>query len=1424
MRRYKHLVFLLLIVLSFSIVNAQPIIYSEKSRIDTIQEGSTVQVPINIKDASNLYAFSLDLSYDNPSIISYSSISEGPFLSQGGVTLLNGANQGMTVVSSGLIEDILFSRQSNILGVSGNGLLATVNFNNLASGVTDLTFSNVQLSDPDGNAITNFDVYYLTIWDDTNTQQKLIGETVNFFATLEDAVRNPLQKTCNINVDGSVSPMSFQSGVYSHSTTFSSAGQFTYTVTCDNFYTVQDSYLIGQLTCTDVDGDGFGANCALGPDCNDNNPNVNSLRSCNYDGSTCGTFSLCLTSCPPTPKEICNNGVDDNCNGIVDIDCNSPPVLQPIGDKQIGEGQTLSFSVIATDANGDQLTYSASNLPSGATFNTITRTFTWTPSSVSAGNYPNVLFIVSDGIGLDSESITITVGDVNRLPVLSLIGDKQVSEGAILTFTISANDPNNDPLTYSASNLPVGASFDPSTKTFTWTPGFGTAGNYPNILFTVSDGTDQDSESITITVGDVNRLPVLQPVGNKQVDEGAILTFTISANDPDNDPLIYSASNLPTGASFNALTRTFTWTPSFGEAGNYQNIIFTVSDGTDQDSESITITVGDINRPPVLSQIGNRQISEGTSLTFIIVATDPDNDPLTYSASNLPVGASFNPSTKTFTWTPGFGSSGNYPNILFTVSDGTDQGLESITIIVGDVNRPPVMQPVGNKQVDEGETLLFIFSANDPDNDPLTYSASNLPVGASFNPSTKTFTWTPSFGSSGNYPNILFTVSDGTGQDSESITITVGDVNRLPVLSQIGDRQISEGTKLTFIIVATDPDNDPLTYSSSNLPSGASFNPSTKTLTWTPGFGSSGNYPNILFTVSDGIDQDSESITITVGDVNRPPVLTPIGNKNILEGETLDFMVSATDADNDMLTYTISNDPFGSSFNANTRTFRWTPLFGDSGVYKDLMFVVDDGNNQDSEFVTITVGNVNRPPDLQSIGNKVVAEGQTLSFSIIATDPDGNTLTYSASNLPLGSTFNPLTKTFTWTPVFGTSGNYPIVLFSVSDGTNQDSEQITITVGNVNRPPVLQQVGNKQVYEGDSLLFTLSANDPDNDQLTYSVNTIPSGASFDPIIKTFTWNPSIGSAGSYSVQFIVTDNGQPTESDSQITTITVLSKSTNCRDKTLQNQCSISKPMFCTANGDLVEQCGTCSCPSGLQCNSDGTCMQTGGGTIVPPVTICEEKWVCDPWSTCIGNFKTRQCQDINNCGTRYEKPESQISCQDNCFDGIQNNNEVGIDCGGACSKVCDINIKSQQTELIDSEKFIIRTEPKDLRKGKVVIIFDNNEGNKKPGVLFNIKLKDSNGNIISEEYFGHFTINEESLFEESFNMPFYLLEKGKNYKISATVTEKGRITHTFEDSFVIDTKPIGRLILRFFLVFLFIGLLVAGSIYIFSWYVKEKI
>ncbi|MFA5795145.1 MAG: fibronectin type III domain-containing protein [Candidatus Brocadiia bacterium] len=94
-----------------------------------------------------------------------------------------------------------------------------------------------------------------------------------------------------------------------------------------------------------------------------------------------------------------------------------------------------------------------------------------------------------------------------------------------------------------------------------------------------------------------------------------------------------------------------------------------------------------------------------------------------------------------------------------------------------------------------------------------------------------------------------------------------------------------------------------------------------------------------------------------------------------------------------------------------------------------------------------------RTPVLNAIGNKIITEGTTLTFTVSATDPDGDTMTFTAYNLPAGATFNVATQVFTWVPTYNQSGTYSTVRFKVADAIGLYVEEtITITVTDVPAP------------------------------------------------------------------------------------------------------------------------------------------------------------------------------------------------------------------------------------------------------------------------------------------------------------------------------------------------------------------------------------
>jgi probable HAF family extracellular repeat protein len=265
------------------------------------------------------------------------------------------------------------------------------------------------------------------------------------------------------------------------------------------------------------------------------------------------------------------------------------------------------------DLPAQTLVYSATGLPDGASFNPATREFVWTPTEAQGPGTYGVTFTLTDGVATTTETLAITVNEVNVAPVLAPIGNRTIDELQLLSFIATAtdNDVPANSLTFSLENgvaglVPTGASINPTTGEFTWTPTEAQGpGSYTFDVVVTDNGSPilSDRETITVTVHEVNVAPVLAPIGNQTIDERVLFTFTASATDADlpANSLSFSLENglaglVPTGASINPTTGEFTWTPTEAQGpASYTFDVVVTDNGSPilSDRETITITVNE---------------------------------------------------------------------------------------------------------------------------------------------------------------------------------------------------------------------------------------------------------------------------------------------------------------------------------------------------------------------------------------------------------------------------------------------------------------------------------------------------------------------------------------------------------------------------------------------------------------------------------------------------------------------------------------------------------------------------------------------------------------------------------------------------------------------------------------------------------------
>jgi hypothetical protein len=208
--------------------------------------------------------------------------------------------------------------------------------------------------------------------------------------------------------------------------------------------------------------------------------------------------------------------------------------------------------------------------------------------------------------------------------------------------------------------------------------------------------------------------------------------------------------------------------------------------------------------------------------------------------------------------------------------------------------------------------------------------------------------------------------------------------NSPPRISGSPPGNVDVGERYSFTPSAADDDGDSLTFSISSQPSWASFDSSSGRLSGTPSLGDAGTDSGIVITVSDGTDSSSLpafSITVNTVATNSPPAISGTPATSVTVEQSYSFTPTATDADGDSLTFSVSGLPNWASFAANTGALTGTPQAADVGVYANIVISVSDGQESTSlpEF-SITV-------DAISLGSA------TLSWSAPTENEDGTTLT-----------------------------------------------------------------------------------------------------------------------------------------------------------------------------------------------------------------------------------------------------------------------------------------------------------------------------------------------------------------------------------------------------------------------------------------------
>jgi hypothetical protein len=445
---------------------------------------------------------------------------------------------------------------------------------------------------------------------------------------------------------------------------------------------------------------------------------------------------------------------------MVDVaDVNTPPVLAPIADQTIREGDLLEIQAGAFDSDGDPLVFWADNLPPGATFDAATNTLRWRPDGLAAGRYSNVQIFASDGMAESFVSFEIVVTNRNQPPVLDQPADRSLREGDTLAIALHATDVDGDAIRILAPNLPPGAFIHPITGIFTWTPRFDQHGDY-DIDIAASDGQARTTRTLHVEVTNVNGAIEFPRLDRFEIFEGQPIMVRVAANDPEVPglvtsplavsedffvdagglpPITYEHTPLPPGASYDLAKQLFTWIPSFQQAGNYVITFMATDDGdgtgtSTSDSVTLETEVMNLNGVPVVDAIANQELNVSAMLDIPVRATDPDPGApgLVLSVVGLPGFATFTDNgdgTGLIHAAPQPGQRGNYTIAVRATDAGGGNPLDvqigqvQFVLSVKSDNEPPMLEPIGGKVAIIGEEIFFQVQVADADQDDLTFSA-----------------------------------------------------------------------------------------------------------------------------------------------------------------------------------------------------------------------------------------------------------------------------------------------------------------------------------------------------------------------------------------------------------------------------------------------------------------------------------------------------------------------------------------------------------------------------------------------------------------------------------------------------------------------------------------------------------------------------
>ena len=413
-------------------------------------------------------------------------------------------------------------------------------------------------------------------------------------------------------------------------------------------------------------------------------------------------------------------------------------------------------------------------------------------------------------------SVTI---DLTPVTVAS-IPTQTVAETATLTVTpdLTISSCATGPATWTASGLPAGAALDAATGVVTWTPDCFAAqtngGNYGPVTLTATAASGESgSTSFSIHVNNTPGTVSVTVGSSFSVEETVALAMSAPSATLAGcarGPVSWTISPaLPSGASLDAVSGVVSWTPACGEVGTYGPYTLTAhaatgESGTGELSLVVTHKAGGVS----VAAIANPSIAESSLLTVTpeVTLSGCAAGPVSWTAADLPSGASINSGNGVVSWTPDCTAAesggGAYGPITVTARAATGEtGSATFTIHVTDTPGTVALAPISDPTVAELALLTVTpgVTLSGCARTPVSWTATGLPTGAAIDAATGVVSWTPTCSAfetnGGVYGPVTVTAHAVEGEmASASFTIHVTDTPvAVSAIADLASAQVTSG-------------------------------------------------------------------------------------------------------------------------------------------------------------------------------------------------------------------------------------------------------------------------------------------------------------------------------------------------------------------------------------------------------------------------------------------------------------------------------------------------------------------------------------------------------------------------------------------------------------------------------------------------------